>query len=432
MDSGLVNKNMKYKKTTAGILGGLTLFGGGTVVDNQINPYTDKDTHYELSVKSDIPQNDRVEIAKDKPSVTLSRWNDEERVTIEPKFRGAGKISKANRSLFSKKMEFTKGAITAFVEPKTETEFDIDFTLEGKPTYNVFEYTIIGAENMDFFYQPALTQKEIDEGSVRPDNVIGSYAVYSKTKANHCTNCIGVTREIIQADGTSTTTQIIATNYATGKLLHIYRPEAIDADGNRVWAVLDYKNGVLSVTVPQEFLDNAVYPVRVDPTFGYTSVGSTEGALSAGTAQFNGSNASVSTEAGTVSKLTFYGYRPGAAPDVKGVISQTSDHIIISNGVANSVSVANAVGQWWDTSFGTPPSITAQNYHLSMVTNGTLIVFYDSSSDAGWRDTTNSYTTPTNPTDGALTAWNLSIYATYTASGGGGTSSSAESFWDDI
>ena len=29
-----------------------------------------------------------------------------------------------------------------------------------------------------------------------------------------------------------------------------------------------YENGILSVIVPQDFLDTAVYPVRVDPTFG--------------------------------------------------------------------------------------------------------------------------------------------------------------------
>lgn len=254
------------KKILTSIVGGITLAGGGAVVADQMqNPYTDKGNVYEMGLSNEIPQNDHVEIAKDKPSVVLSRWNNESRITIEPLFE-TGVIPTANRPFLTKRMEFSQGNIKAFVQPTaTSSDFDIDFTLLAKPSSNVFNYKISGDEDADFFYQPAPTQAELDRGMERPDNVIGSYAVYSKSKRDHLQG---------------------ATNYGTGKLFHIYRPKAIDAVGNEVWAILDYQKGNLSVTVPQAFLDTAVYPVTVDPTFGYTSIGATyEGDVSSGSDQ---------------------------------------------------------------------------------------------------------------------------------------------------
>lgn len=282
---------------------------GGAVTDAQINPYTDKGTHYELPVRAEIAQGEHVEIAKDKAEVTLKGWNDEYAIKITPQIPTVaigGPVDKvtskldidnsfkkpAKRSLFSKKMEFKEGDVTAFIEPKegTENEFDIDFTLDSKPDTNVFTYKIEGAEEFDFFYQPELTPEEIAEGAERPDNVVGSYAVYHKTKANH---------------------RVGSTNYATGKAFHVYRPKAIDANGAEVWAELNYDNGTLSVTVPQRFLDEAVYPVVVDPTFGYTSQGASSTffarCLSSGTViSYRRGTLETPSEAGTIDSMSMY------------------------------------------------------------------------------------------------------------------------------
>jgi hypothetical protein len=242
----------------------ITTVGGGVTygADQRINPYADKETHYELPLKSDIPQRERVEIAKDRAAMTLKGWNDEYAITIEPQIPTASFgaterpfVTQANRPLLSRKIEYRTGDVTAFIEPRSDNEFDIDFTLHAKPDTNVFTYKIEGADEFDFWYQPALTDEEIAEGASRPDNVVGSYAVYHKSKANH---------------------RIGSTNYATGKAFHIYRPKAIDASGAETWAELNYNDGVLSVSVPQTFLDNAVYPVVVDPTFGYSTCGASQ------------------------------------------------------------------------------------------------------------------------------------------------------------
>jgi hypothetical protein len=139
---------------------------------------------------------------------------------------------------------------------------EIEIHLKEKPKSNRFDFTI-QTKGLDFFYQPALTPEEIEQGASRPDNVVGSYAVYHKTGRN---NVVG------------------GKEYKTGKFCHIYRPHVTDADSNETWGELeiDEEAGILTVVVPQKFLATASYPVIVDPTFGYTSVGETSLALSGG------------------------------------------------------------------------------------------------------------------------------------------------------
>ena len=59
---------------------------------------------------------------------------------------------------------------------------------------------------------------------------------------------------------------------------HIYRPKIIDADNNWVWGNLSIEDGVMDLTIPQSFLDSAVYPIKVDPT--YTVFSGANGATS--------------------------------------------------------------------------------------------------------------------------------------------------------
>src|SRR5690606_132791 len=85
-----------------------------------------------------------------------------------------------------------------------------------------------------------------------PENVKGSYAVYHVSKKNHIKG---------------------KKNYGSGKAFHIFRPKVHDAEGNETWADLLIENGELIITVPQEFLDKAIYPIIIDPTFGEDSQG---------------------------------------------------------------------------------------------------------------------------------------------------------------
>lgn len=173
-----------------------------------------------------------------KPQVKLMRWDNEVNLSVRlaedlgttPTTDGDKVVQEDS----TKKLEFY---------PITEGEggFEFEVILKEKPTSNVLNFTLETKE-LDFFYQPALTQEDLDRGSSRPENVVGSYAVYHKTKKN---NLVG------------------GMEYKAGKAFHIYRPFAEDSEGTKVWCDLDITEGNLSVTVPQDFLDKAVYPARV-------------------------------------------------------------------------------------------------------------------------------------------------------------------------
>jgi len=106
----------------------------------------------------------------------------------------------------------------------------------------------IDHENLNFHYQPELTEEEIAEGHYRPENMVGSYAVYS----NHRNN-----------------------EYGTGKVMHIYRPLFIDAEGKESWVDLEVTENSLILTANSTFLATAAYPIVLDPIFGYDTIGGT-------------------------------------------------------------------------------------------------------------------------------------------------------------
>lgn len=119
-----------------------------------------------------------------------------------------------------------------------------------KPPTNFFDTPLV-CRNTRWAKQPFLTQKEIDEGVIRPFNVEGSYAVYHISKKNN--------------------------EHMTGKMLHCYRPIAIDALGNKAWCDIEVDRPIdptnIRTTIPPQFLNEATYPIVVDPDFGYTSIG---------------------------------------------------------------------------------------------------------------------------------------------------------------
>lgn len=381
---------MKWRKIGIGIaLAGTTATGGTIAADQAVNPYTDKGTHYELPIKADIQQGERVEIAKDRAAVTLKGWNDEYAITVEPQIPSTLLGAKgdkpfdvpAGRPLLSKKMEFKSGDVTAFIEPKegTENEFDIDFTLDAKPDTNVFTYKITGAEDFNFLYQPELTDAEIKDGAVRPENVVGSYAVYNKTHSNHALG---------------------KTNYTTGKVFHIYRPKIIDSSGAYAWATLEYNNGVLSVTAPREFLDTAIYPVTIDPTFGKTSIG--------GSNQFNNSQSNTcwTTTTSGIANVTMISHYNN--PSSSGALS----HVAIESDYSNEIT--GVTGAAW------------RDYTISsFVNNGAIRLkwyrdatgnryYYDSTGSPELNTTSITYSsTFAGNCSAANSSRAMSIYATY-------------------
>jgi len=159
-----------------------------------------------------------------------------------------------------------------FDQPKSDFEFEIE--LNHAPSSNIVPLSVT-TKGLEFYYQP----KQREENAYRPPWVEGSYAVYHASKSNN--------------------------QYKTGKAFHIFRPWAVDATGKKVWCSFNPEwDGVgnLNITVPQDFIDNAVYPIIIDPTFGYNTAGGTNVILDdtiVGTLH-------TSTEAGEMQSLSMY------------------------------------------------------------------------------------------------------------------------------
>ena len=176
--------------------------------------------------------------------------------------RPSATVDKEVSSLALDKLSLSIGNETDIwhIDAKGRLKWDIEF--KTKPTTNIFSWALTHSVGLEFHYQPVLTQEQVARGCKRPDDVIGSYAVYCNQSGH-----------FKDADVSGNTT----VNYTTGKLLHIYRPLCRDAKGTTTWASLLIDKGTLTITIPQKWLDTAVYPVTLDPTIGYTSVGASDG-----------------------------------------------------------------------------------------------------------------------------------------------------------
>ena len=208
------------------------------------------------------------------PSITLTRWEDEVKFSVKPDISD---VAKADRTL-----QFDKDKII-FNTPKVEYQmydlpkaegmeqggYEFEIILKEKPTTNVVSLNI-ETQNLDFFYQPPLNIEMANstctptdcEGFHRPENVVGSYAVYYKDRKSGDYTALG------------------GKNYRAGKAFHIYRPKIIDSAGTETWGILniDKEAGILSVEIDQKFLDNAVYPIHhaAGLTLGYITIGASD------------------------------------------------------------------------------------------------------------------------------------------------------------
>ncbi len=206
--------------------------------------YIDRDKIFESTLGVD--ENEVIlgnEVAPDifEADLKLTKWGHEDFLS----FALEGVNGKP--ALFNEKVILVNDKLDIELYKEDTNHFKWIWVLKNKPDTNVLTLKLTGWENFNFWYQDQLTQKEVNEGCERPPDVVGSYAVYHKNKKDN--------------------------QYKTGKAWHIYRPKFIDAANNWEWGVLKIKDGIYTVTVSQEFLDSAVYPIRVNDNFGETSIG---------------------------------------------------------------------------------------------------------------------------------------------------------------
>jgi hypothetical protein len=174
-----------------------------------------------------------VSLGEKRPSWGLSRWGSNEGLLFVPP-DDEGFTLRGDRRCLIYKGRRRSHRFTIL----GDGAFEYDCILLKEPESNIVSLRMEGAEHYDFLRQPDFV----------PDPFLrGSYAVYRK--------------ETLLGQG-------------TGKLCHIHRPQIIDAHGSKCWGELSVVENELRITIPQEFLSNAKYPVVVDPTVGTTTIGS--------------------------------------------------------------------------------------------------------------------------------------------------------------
>ncbi|MEI6751126.1 MAG: hypothetical protein WCK69_01055 [Candidatus Saccharibacteria bacterium] len=279
--------------------------------------------------------------------------------------------------------------------------FEFEFDVYEKPDTNIFELSIT-TKGLDFYRQEALTPKEIEEGSSRDPDVVGSYAVYhSESKYNN--------------------------EYQTGKAFHIYRPIARDANGIAYFCDMDIdiENSIMRITVPQIFLDEATYPIIIDPTFGYGSVGASAtgfGNQIMGTVQ-------TMPEAGYVTSMSAYISTGGSTTadfyQFEFGLYDTSGNYLAQSGNTNTTANLNG---WSTLNLNSAYNLPSASYVLSTwgyvfpgtystPSTGIMTIAYDSTVGKTSKYASSTYSADNWPSTVTFTNWSdiqLSIYATYT------------------
>lgn len=268
----------------------------------------------------------------------------------------------------------------------------------------------IETAGLHFLYQAPLTPADLARGLRRPPNVVGSYAAYH-------------TQQRGLYAGAET-----AEKYQTGKAFHIFRPEAIDAKGRRCWLdmTLDQLAGTLTIWLNPTWLARASYPVIIDPTFGYTTVGASTNSDATDVVLFNLSTMSVDTTS-------------PATPASSGTLTSISIHISDNGAPGGTFSTAlysdsastPSARLGVSGSVATPASYAFTPCTVSIaITSGVQYWF-------AWKSDTLSHSRHVDSggnqyhrTDGPIAFPNpaaasadgtdlISIYGTYTAAGGG-------------
>jgi len=154
-------------------------------------------------------------------------------------------------------ISWRKGNTEAKFYPLDATEqyeeggYEFEVVLHERPKSNIVEFTLT-SKGLQFYLVPELKREDI----YQPENVIGSYIAYHYSQRSNIKN---------NEDGKK---------YGTGAAFQIYRPKIIDSNGDWVWGKLyiNSESQILSIAIDKNWLDRAVYPVRVDPTFGNDTV----------------------------------------------------------------------------------------------------------------------------------------------------------------
>ena len=368
------------------------------IVNNTFIGKNKGETHAELEVEIGDIHSDTFQ-----PQFKIKRWDNECNFSVRL-IDDAVDLPKLQTD--QNKIKFIKSGIEAHFYDVPETDrmpegYEFEIILKERPKTNKVQMSI-ETKGLVFYDQPEITQEEMEEGAFRPDNIVGSYAVYHKSK---------------QGDYS----KMGKKNYRAGKAFHIYRPRIIDNAGKEVWGKLNITNSILTVEIPQEFLDNAVYPVRhaAGLTFGYTNIGSTNVSWTANYVLGNYDAFSPASNGNLVS-IWRYGKGDVASGNIKMCVYHGNDLVDDTN----SDSFTTSPG-WITTNVNASAAVSsANNYYIGSKHDVLFDYYYDSGGSGQYRYQSSAFADAfSDPISWSTsTAFNRihSLYCTYTTGAAGG------------
>jgi len=285
---------------------------------------------------------------------------------------------------------------------KNDDGFLFDFLISEKPTTNVINLTI-EHKGIVMYRQT----KDLQPGAWRSPRTIGSFVAYHAEKR---TNNL----------------------YKSGKVFHIYRPWAEDAQKRRVWCDLQIEldnngkplNNTISVVIPQDFLTSATYPIYIDPTIGYTAVGGSYQEIYSVSDTLEeivgNSYASLPSEVKLLSMSAYYSF-PLGTPDIR------CEHAVYS--AANNTLIASTAegltgASGWQTLNFSPSATVSPGSGIILATWATfetsgyttVALHYDDSAQATYmksQEYSGTYPSPVTWDDTSTIQRTYSIYANY-------------------
>lgn len=343
-----------------------------------------------------------------RPHVRYARWGDEswlslrftDLVRTNPTFDGTN-ISWSDGTLDLRFYDL------AAKEQMQRGGFEFDIRLAAPPIISSIVFQV-ESTGLDLFFQPKLTRFEETRGNIRPANVVGSYAAYSRIKGN---------AHSIPGD---------AQKYGTGKAFHIYRPQAVDSLGNTLWLDLirDELSGTFAIPLTDLWFQTANYPVTIDPTVGYTPQGGTQD----NTGDFILAGLFTAPEAGDANPGTFFCYQrinvAGSCVVMGGAYASISTGASKLSTSDATITVNSTTMQQWSAAI-TWTGITATSYGIIINgqdngTSRTQTAYDGTGGTANYAARNHANDLPaTLPTMTTGLTWRLSQYVDYTASGGG-------------
>lgn len=339
-----------------------------------------------------------------KPEIEISRW-DEVSFRIKP---DVSKVDQGKKGLtiVNGKVNYTTPDIDYEMYEEGEN-YKYIWYLKKKPASNIVSFEI-ESQDLDFYYQPPLNEEMKNEkcwtatctamdccGSHRPEDVVGSYAVYHSTKGG--LDIKGAEKQ-----------------YKVGKVAHIYRPKLIDSNDWEVWGDLhiDAEQGIYRITIPQDFLDKAVYPIKSNDTFGNTDIGGTLDSDMED--QMSGLSVTPSKN-GKATKVT--AYCDGYSHESKIALYKDSDDSLIEDSVSDEVTLTSYDLDWHDYTLSDSPIISSSFAHNIVFWAGSdtggVSMRYDHLTDSSRHNATNYTGTFPSTTTFSDSYYNYSMYVTY-------------------